>query len=171
MSLTQFVIVPLDKFQSMEQMLQDKSQKEQPFLRDEHATQTVPEPVLDKGKNVDDSFESSDAKILVESDDEESDFDSKHMIPLSKATKKLGINRKKFFEARINKYLKMLEDYGIGSLKLPNLPDLIDQALTQTPRREDHEQSFYNFLIQHNLIHWIKNKTIISRYIPYWYRI
>ena len=163
--LEQYVIVPLETMTKMEEKLKEKDRVD-PIGND-------PVQVLESNQEDRHSVEEESGGNDIgdeESDTAEETGELKE-TPLKTQTKKLA-NSKKFYEVRFNKFLKALEEYDIGALKLPNLSTLVKYALSPSAKRPvPNEERFVNFLIQHNLTFLMKNHRLIATYLPNWFRV
>lgn len=168
--LEQYVIVPLETMTKMEEKLKEKD-KEVPIGNDPIQVVESTQGDHDHRSNEEEKEENvkDDDNEQGSETDEETSY--RKETPLKANTKKVA-NSKKFYEVRFNKFLKALEEYDVGSLKLPNLSALVKCALSPSAKRPvENEERFVNFLIQHNLTFLLKNRRLIATYLPNWFRV
>ena len=139
--LETYVIVPLNKYDALQEQIRTESQ--------------VPKVPLDtESKEVDTSTETFEDSAPLSSGDSEAE-----MVPPEKPTEsfpsttKQLINSQKLRESYFEKCLRILEKRGIGQLNLPNLKDLVRIACsTRNSKKLPNESTFYAFLIDHGLM-------------------
>ena len=153
-----FVVVPHEKFNAMEEQ-----------LRQQHApkpkTPTPPPTPTDESQE-DEKKEEAPTQPQEPSEVKES---PERGTTLSEGTKEM-VKSKSLHKRAFHKFLQAVSTVDKNKPHFENLEALVRGALSQSKRLLPNEESFYVFLLEHGLIHLVKNRSKITRYYPSWFR-
>ena len=166
MSVQACVVLPLSKYESMEEQLinppsieKDNSEKEEKKMKDELEAQPPPES--------EEEAVEKDAEAFNESKDEKASCG----VAISKKVKTLVKNRN-LANVHFEKMLKAIQEYkGDDKLNLSNLSQLVRQACGKSTKKLPNEEEFYNYLIKHNLINFVRNFKKLAQHFPYFMKV
>ena len=178
MAVETYVILPIKTYDIMEQQLHKEKNVAQP---DE---QPDAREITEEGDTVGEKEKENREDTSKETDDEEIDNDdhnqemelshkSQPASPKAELSEEIKTQAKqKSLSARhFEKLLQALKKYKNLELNFPDLELLIKSAVTQKRRILAKEEEFYQFLKDHGLLHFVKNKHKLSLYAKDWYRV
>ena len=156
-----FVVVPHEKFNAMEEQ-----------LRQQHPPRPktpTPPPTPSDESNEDEKKEEVPPLQTKEPSAPVPEEIPERGTTLSEGTKEM-VKNKSLHKRAFHKFLQAVSTVGKSKPDFENLEGLIRGALSQSKRLLPNEESFYIYLLEHGLMHLVKNRSKISRYYPSWFR-
>ena len=175
MSVSAYILVPIQKFNSMnEQISHGKSQEVAP-QKDEGKTHEENSDEEEE-KIIEEEAPSSETSQAEEKDEEEEEKlpDSKNggqQQPLLSENMKSLVRKKRLANRHLVKLLEAIQKYEGKDSRLENVTKLAAAAVGQSKKVLPGEAEFYQMIIDKGLTYLIRNKSKIKKWIPNWYRI
>ena len=169
MSIQCYAILPIEKLNHIEHQLHEYQSKEKEAKAQQDTNEKVialDETPLDVHKT-----EEGEEKGISRSES----IESATSVSLENNTLPAEIKnlvKKKSLSARhLEKLIKAIETYDGKVLDIDNLSQLAKAAVGQGKKRLPNEDEFFAFIAKENLFHLIKNRHMLRRHFPHWFRI
>ena len=158
MPVESYVLMPLHRYEKMEE---DLLSKPSPAASNS-------EPTVEKADKEDAELKPEETLPALEPEPEP-DIPTKS--GLSKKVKKLA-KKNVLGSTHFEKLLRAIEMYkGENQLNLSNLPELVRQACGRSAKTLENERPFYMWLIQKNMLGYVKNVKKLAQHFPYFMRV
>ena len=161
MSVQACVVLPLSEYESMEERVINPPKKEE--KKKEETAEATPS---DSDKE---EAETEECVTPVKESTEKVDDNTDTGI--SQEVKTL-VKKRSLSSVHFEKMLRAIQQYkGDDKLNLSNLSQLVRQACGKSTKKLPNEEDFYNYLIKHNLIHFVKNFKKLAQHFPYFMKV
>ena len=174
MSVHCYAILPIEKLNHIEHQLHEYQSKEKEANTKKEMSEKEKEIPLDE----------TPLEVPIKKEEtEESDVspsgpvDSSPPSPTKSEKNTLpaeikSLVKKKSLSARhLEKLIKAIETYEGKTLAIDNLSQIAKAAVGQGKKRVPNEDEFFTFIARENLFHLIKNRHMLRRHFPHWFRI
>ena len=188
MSVESYIIVPLSKYNNMEEEMNRVHERPAPSHSPSEMAEPAEPTTADEPEVVESQGEKREREDPAAAEEEPPRKKKKKAPPptqvstkleelqndpkISKAVKEM-IKSKTLIARYFEKLMRAIDMYGgQRQLNISNLPELVLQAVSANARYKlENEAVFYSFIIEHNLAGYCRNTKKLDAFYPHWYRI